>query len=465
MAKLIKFPLEMEDGTKARSIEELREHADIASLIACYKNGKLQRWLLANCLDDEVDKIKSINDSDNKRCMESKQLSLKDIVTALGISSINEAQIAEYDFNEAGETLKEKLSGNYAVEIEDDAELKSKLKSLVSNNEIDLDEWKICMDKSEKENSKVVCIQNKNSGLFVSFDLKDDETLNKTIISSLKNLKKLKSVIDSTATGNCKNTQQQPTDLSAFEYESVEGECVLKKLRDSSLKHVVIPDIFTEIGNSAFENCISLERIELPNSIKKIRNGAFCGCSNLESIELPNSITWMGKRIFKDCTNLKSIMLPDSVKDIGNTVFENCTNLENIEIPNSVKEIGAYAFSSCSNLKSVKIPNSVKEIGANAFSCCSNLKSVEIPDSVTAIGVCAFARCSNLESVKISNSVNKIGNGAFLNCSNLKNVVIPDSLKIDWNIFEGCPNIVKGPSSFGTKGDLFGIKGRILGKR
>ena len=49
------------------------------------------------------------------------------------------------------------------------------------------------MDESEKENSKTVYIQDKNSGLFVSFDLKNDENFNKAIISLLKNLKKMKS--------------------------------------------------------------------------------------------------------------------------------------------------------------------------------------------------------------------------------------------------------------------------------
>ena len=48
MAKLIKFPLGMAVGTKVRTIEELREHADVASIASYYEDGKLYRWLMAN---------------------------------------------------------------------------------------------------------------------------------------------------------------------------------------------------------------------------------------------------------------------------------------------------------------------------------------------------------------------------------------------------------------------------------
>ena len=56
MPKLVKFPLAFADGTKARTIEELREHADIASIAQHFENGKLQRWLAANYLDDLSEK-------------------------------------------------------------------------------------------------------------------------------------------------------------------------------------------------------------------------------------------------------------------------------------------------------------------------------------------------------------------------------------------------------------------------
>ena len=43
--KKIRFPLEMSDGTRVHSLDELREHFDLGSVLGYYKNGKLLAWL------------------------------------------------------------------------------------------------------------------------------------------------------------------------------------------------------------------------------------------------------------------------------------------------------------------------------------------------------------------------------------------------------------------------------------
>ena len=53
MAKIVKFPLKLADGTNARSLEELREHGDVASVLGHYRQGTLARWLKA-CIEDFV---------------------------------------------------------------------------------------------------------------------------------------------------------------------------------------------------------------------------------------------------------------------------------------------------------------------------------------------------------------------------------------------------------------------------
>lgn len=52
MAKLTKFPLEMANGAKVRSIEELRENADVKSIVAYFLDGRLGRWCNAWRYDD-----------------------------------------------------------------------------------------------------------------------------------------------------------------------------------------------------------------------------------------------------------------------------------------------------------------------------------------------------------------------------------------------------------------------------
>ena len=67
MARKVKFALEMADGTKVRnSLEELREHFDMESIISYYLSGKLLEWLEDRYYDDEAAKIEGLDkDSPN----------------------------------------------------------------------------------------------------------------------------------------------------------------------------------------------------------------------------------------------------------------------------------------------------------------------------------------------------------------------------------------------------------------
>ena len=78
----------------------------------------------------------------------------------------------------------------------------------------------------------------------------------------------------------------------------IENEIVYEVLADNTLivvdylgsaTEVVVPEIVegktvTEIGESAFEDTISLEKIDLPDTILVIGKRAFKGCSNLSSM-------------------------------------------------------------------------------------------------------------------------------------------------------------------------------------
>lgn len=63
MAGKIKFPLKMADGAQVRTIEELREHFDLISVLEYYSNGRLIEWLESRYYDEEADKIKVLDHS------------------------------------------------------------------------------------------------------------------------------------------------------------------------------------------------------------------------------------------------------------------------------------------------------------------------------------------------------------------------------------------------------------------
>ena len=179
--------------------------------------------------------------------------------------------------------------------------------------------------------------------------------------------------------------------------------------------HFVIPNSVTNIGDSAFFGCESLDSIVIPDSVTNIGDSAFFGCKSLGSIVIPNSVTNIGNRAFRGCTYLQSIVIPDSVTSIGDNTFSYCLSLQSIVIPNSVTSIGDSTFYECSYLQSIVIPNSVKSIGNSAFSYCKSLQSIVIPNSVTSIGDGAFFGCESLDSIVIPDSVTNIGANPFDN--------------------------------------------------
>lgn len=62
MAKKIRFPLEMADGTQVRTLDELKEHFDLGSVLEFYKNGRLLTWLQDRYLETEADAVQSLDE-------------------------------------------------------------------------------------------------------------------------------------------------------------------------------------------------------------------------------------------------------------------------------------------------------------------------------------------------------------------------------------------------------------------
>ena len=159
---------------------------------------------------------------------------------------------------------------------------------------------------------------------------------------------------------------------------SFNGVCYSKDMKKlvivpkNKLKSFIIPSFVTEIGNSAFDGCSSLESIEIPDSVTKIGNFAFSGCSSLTSIVIPENVTKIGDFVFSGCSSLTSIVIPNSLTEIGHSAFHDCTSLTSIVIPENVTKIREFAFSGCSSLTSIEIPDSVTEIACGVFAGCTN---------------------------------------------------------------------------------------------
>ena len=267
-----------------------------------------------------------------------------------------------------------------------------------------------------------------------------------------------------------------PKDVVAVEFGSGITQIGNSAFKDCiDLTEIVIPDSVTSIGNYAFQDCTSLMSVTIGDSITSIGKGAFLGCESLTSVTIGDGVTSIGVNAFYNCDSLTSIsvttgnpvyhsagnclietesktlivgcknsIIPDdgSVTSIGDWAFVGYCSLTNITIPNDVTSIGKGAFQDCIGLTSITIPDSVTYIGDSAFSSCKSLTSVVIGNGVTSIGDSAFSSCSRLTSVTIPDSVTSIGNGAFSGCDSFTSITIPDSVTfIGEYAFNGCESL------------------------
>ena len=142
MAKIIQFPLEMADGAKVRTLEELQEHYDIASVIKYYKDGRLQRWLKANYEDEIAENLQ-----------ESEKQSLKNIFSVLKLSEPSDEDLKNVDLRSFDGTTTE------------DEKLKTEIKKHFKDTS-QLDDWKIFQNESDTKDKCVIEFENEKLQTF-----------------------------------------------------------------------------------------------------------------------------------------------------------------------------------------------------------------------------------------------------------------------------------------------------------
>lgn len=90
-----------------------------------------------------------------------------------------------------------------------------------------------------------------------------------------------------------------------FEYQKKQGGIVLLKYVGFDEEEIVVPNKIenmdvVEIGEGAFQNCMSIKNVNLPNQLKKIGAYAFANCERINKIDIPCSCERIGRQAFKE---------------------------------------------------------------------------------------------------------------------------------------------------------------------
>jgi len=183
----------------------------------------------------------------------------------------------------------------------------------------------------------------------------------------------------------------------------------------------IVPDGVTNIGNSAFSDCV-LQEIELPNSVSDIEEYAFHSCLKLKNIVLPDNLIEFGPFNIDKCPELTSVTIGESLNYIFSSVFYVCKKLKKFIVSEhnesfSVEDGVLYnkykttlvRYPSAKKNSVFHIPYGVKTIDENAFDYCLNLRKVTIPESVDFFG--DFSFCDFLEMIYIKKAIPFDDNG------------------------------------------------------
>ena len=131
-----------------------------------------------------------------------------------------------------------------------------------------------------------------------------------------------------------------PSDLKLVGYSAFLG-CI-------SLKSIDIPASVTDIDDSAFEDCRSITAINFGShrgALHRIGNWAFYNCHQLRHLIIPEGVTEIGEEAFYGCTYLEDLELPSTVTRIGDNCFALCSKLKQIRVRAAVPpEIEAKTF-------------------------------------------------------------------------------------------------------------------------
>lgn len=253
--------------------------------------------------------------------------------------------------------------------------------------------------------------------------------------------------------------------------------------------------IITEIGATAFYDCVALNQLVLPDSVVTIGSNAFNGCSYLYSVTLGTGLTTVGSGAFMnsnriyEVVNNSSIQLQSGYSSPGEYVARNAivittgeSSFEEINgclfihqpavqnenyssperyilisyvgeggavvLPDDVHGLGYYieegAFRYNDKITSIVISDGVSYIDSQVFYHCEALKTVTIGKNVEYIYGEAFAYCTALESVTIAdgNTPLVIYGSAFKGCTALTDFSMPDRVKeIHTDAFASCSKL------------------------
>ena len=153
---------------------------------------------------------------------------------------------------------------------------------------------------------------------------------------------------------------------------------------------VTLPTSIEAMYEESFAYCMNLKTFSIPYQVTKIYPSTFMDCRKLESITYSDSsgnpafgnstITEIGDHAFDSCVSLRDFYCPKRIALFGNSCFKNCRELVSFYFSSEIKDgntivnpitVKAYAFADCKSLVYVYLETNMSCIEDYAFVDCN----------------------------------------------------------------------------------------------
>ena len=230
-----------------------------------------------------------------------------------------------------------------------------------------------------------------------------------------------------------------------------------------AIKKVVFTEKVTDVGASAFSNCVNLKEVTFNEYMQGIGNFAFKDCSSLDVVNWSTGLTSIGQQAFSYAAFVE-VSIPDGVSFIDACAFEYCNNLNKVYIGSCSSSpfiIGNSVFRGCNKLEEITVSkdhfalmsidgvlyNAERKEGGEKYPSMlqeypRNKKNKEyiVPETVTRINNMSIEGNPYLETVTLHNNIVAMSL-VFNGMDSLKNLTIPSSVVEVMEVGGNCNNL------------------------
>lgn len=122
---------------------------------------------------------------------------------------------------------------------------------------------------------------------------------------------------------------------------------------------VVVNEGVTYLGDSLMRG-IQMKTVSLPDSLVTIAAGCFRGC-NMTEIVIPKNVTEIGRTAFYECLYMTKLEIQGSLPHINDRVFMRCRQLNTIIMPDTIAYIDRQAFNGDAAIREIQYNGTVDQ--------------------------------------------------------------------------------------------------------